>query len=107
MTTPLDSYMTEQAIDDADFGKLIGRDRSMVSKIRRGVIRPTLTVAARIEQHTAGKVTMQSWVDGFDDAGDAASLAVCSTCDARPDSAEALACDAVGCPLKNRQARAA
>lgn len=38
-----------------------------------------------------------------------ASLALCSTegCDARPDSAEALACDAVGCPLKNRQARAA
>ncbi|MBP8233123.1 MAG: helix-turn-helix domain-containing protein [Rhizorhabdus sp.] len=36
-----------------------------------------------------------------------ARIAVCSTCDARPGSAQALACDVVGCPLRNREAKAA
>jgi antitoxin component HigA of HigAB toxin-antitoxin module len=64
MTTPLDSYMTRKNIKDGDFAPLIGRSRTLVSKIRRGVRRPTLDIAAAIENETKGEVPMVSWVNG-------------------------------------------
>lgn len=63
MANPLDTYLKQSAIGDADFAGLIGRDRSMVSKLRRGVVRPTLDVAAAIERSTDGAVPMQAWAD--------------------------------------------
>lgn len=62
MITPLDTYMKKAGIGDADFAVRIKRDRSMVSKLRRGVLRPTLDIAAAIETETAGAVPMQAWV---------------------------------------------
>lgn len=62
MSTELDTYMKEAGINDADFGSRIGRHRSVVSKLRRGLLQPTLNVAAAIEQHSDGRVTMRSWV---------------------------------------------
>ena len=38
----------------------------MVSKLRRGVLRPTLDLVAIIERETAGEVPMRSWVDTAD-----------------------------------------
>lgn len=61
MSTALDVYMKERAVGDAEFAVLIARDRSMVSKLRRGVVRPTLDVAAAIESATQGAVPMQAW----------------------------------------------
>lgn len=63
MSTALDDYLKRHGIGDADFGVLIGRDRTMVSKLRRGLLRPTLEVAAAIETNTGGEVPMQSWVE--------------------------------------------
>lgn len=62
MSTPLDAYLRDANLSDSDFGALIGRDRTMVNKLRNGVLRPTLEVAGLIETHSAGRVPMQSWV---------------------------------------------
>ena len=69
MTTPLDTYMKEAGIGDADFALRIKRDRSMVSKLRRGVLRPTLDTAAAIETETAGAVPMQAWITSLEHSG--------------------------------------
>lgn len=62
MSTVLATYMKARQLSDADFGVSINRERSMVSKIRRGIILPTLELAATIESVTGGEVPMQSWV---------------------------------------------
>jgi hypothetical protein len=61
MITPLDDYMKRHSLNDAGFATRIGKDRSLVNRIRRGVIRPTLEVASQIEVETEGEVPMQSW----------------------------------------------
>jgi DNA-binding transcriptional regulator YdaS (Cro superfamily) len=61
MSTALDAYMKKQDVGDAAFAALIKRDRSMVSKLRRGVVRPTIDLAAAIETATDGAVPMQAW----------------------------------------------
>ena len=61
MSNPLATYMEREGVSDADLSGRIGRDRSMVNKLRRGVLRPTLDVAAAIERETGGSVTMQTW----------------------------------------------
>lgn len=61
MTTALDTYLSGEGIKDAEFADRIGRDRSMVSKLRRGIVKPTIDLAAKIEEQTGGAVTMQSW----------------------------------------------
>jgi transcriptional regulator with XRE-family HTH domain len=61
MSTPLAAYLKKAGIRDADFADQIGRDRTMVSKLRRGTVRPTLDLAAVIERETSGGVPMQAW----------------------------------------------
>lgn len=63
MATPLATYMEQKNIGDAEFAALIGKDRSLVNRLRRGDVRPTLEVAARIEDVTDGDVPMQAWVE--------------------------------------------
>lgn len=41
---------------------MIGKDRTLVNRLRRGVVKPTLEVAAEIEAKTGGGVPMQSWL---------------------------------------------
>lgn len=62
--------MTKHGIGDAAFADLIGKDRSLVNRLRRGEVRPTLEVAAEIERQTAGEVVMQAWLPS--EAGEAA-----------------------------------
>lgn len=63
MCTPLATYMDRNSIKDADFAALIGKDRTLVNRIRRGLVRPTIDVAADIEAKTNGDVPMQAWVE--------------------------------------------
>lgn len=63
MSTPLQNYMVRHGIGDAEFALLIGKDRSVVNRLRRGDVRPTLDVAALIETRTNGEVPMQAWMD--------------------------------------------
>lgn len=62
MITPLASYMDREGINDAEVATLIGRDRSMVNKLRRGIVRPTLDLAGVIEKKTNGAVPMSAWL---------------------------------------------
>lgn len=55
--------MDRAKIGDAEFALLIGKDRSLVNRLRRGDVRPTLEVAAKIEAVTNGEVPMQAWVE--------------------------------------------
>jgi DNA-binding transcriptional regulator YdaS (Cro superfamily) len=63
MSTPLQTFMDREKIGDADFAALIGKDRTLVNRLRRGLVRPTLDVASQIETVTKGEIPMQSWVD--------------------------------------------
>lgn len=63
MSTPLARYLDDHSISDAEFAPLIDKDRSIVNKLRRGRVRPTLDVAAAIERVTDGAVKMQHWTD--------------------------------------------
>lgn len=63
MDNPLAIYMDKQGIGDSDFAELIGKDRTLVNRLRRGGVKPTLEVAARIEAETAGAVPMQAWIE--------------------------------------------
>lgn len=63
MSTALDTYLKDKGIGDAEFAPLIGRDRSMVSKLRRGIVRPTLDLADAIERETGGAVPIRSWLE--------------------------------------------
>ncbi|WP_375194673.1 helix-turn-helix domain-containing protein [Sphingobium sp.] len=62
MSTALQDYMDRKKVTDADLSAKIGRDRSIVSRIRRGKMLPSLEIAAAIERATGGKVPMKSWV---------------------------------------------
>jgi len=62
MVTPLSIYMDREKIGDADFAALIEKDRSLVNRLRNGVVRPTLDVAARIEAVTDGAVPIKAWL---------------------------------------------
>lgn len=55
--------MERHGLGDAEMAMLIGKDRSVVNRIRRGDVRPTLDVAAQIEVKTNGEVPMQAWVE--------------------------------------------
>jgi transcriptional regulator with XRE-family HTH domain len=55
--------MERNKVSDADFAALLGKDRSLVNRIRRGDVRPTLDVAAQIEALTQGQVPMQAWIE--------------------------------------------
>lgn len=60
--------MERTKIGDAEFAVLIGKDRSLVNRLRRGIVRPTLDVAADIEAKTGGEVAMQAWVESLPEA---------------------------------------
>lgn len=72
MSTPLAAYMAREKIGDAELAALIGKDRSLVNRIRRGEVRPTLDVAAQIEACTNGEIPMQAWVAEISEAAAAA-----------------------------------
>lgn len=61
MQTPLALYMTKKQLTDAQMAQLVGRDRSVITKIRRGQMRPSLELAGIIEDATGGEVPMQAW----------------------------------------------
>ena len=51
--------LTETSDDAA--AKLFGRDRSHISKIRRGVVKPSFDLMVTIRDKTEGAVPLESW----------------------------------------------
>lgn len=97
MTTPLDKFLTEANVSDAEFGALIDKDRTTVNRIRNGKLRPTLDVAANIEAKTGGAVPMQAWTD-------LAHGALCATCERRAEDPTVTSCTRTDCGLHQREA---
>lgn len=62
MSTALDAYLKREGISDAEFAPAIDRDRSTVSRLRRGVVKPDIELAAQIEDVTGGAVPIKSWL---------------------------------------------
>lgn len=53
----LNEYLADKAMSDAEFGALIGRDQSTVSRLRRGKTRPDWATMHVIADKTDGAVT--------------------------------------------------
>lgn len=66
MSTAFSIYMKRERLTDAALAAVIGKDRSLVTRLRNGSVRPTIEVAAAIERETHGEVTMQSWIEVTD-----------------------------------------
>lgn len=57
----LKSYLADREIKAAEFARLISYDKGNLHKILNGGLWPSLEVALRIEQQTAGVVPMTAW----------------------------------------------
>ena len=55
-------YLDDNAMSQRAFAKLIGVDASIVSRLARSEIRPSLDLAFAIERETSGAVPAVSWV---------------------------------------------
>lgn len=62
MSNPLDTYMRRERITDAVMAAAIGKDRSLVTKLRKGSVRPTIEVAGALERESGGAIPMQAWL---------------------------------------------
>lgn len=60
--TMLDKFMKRSEWTDQRLADLVGRDRTTISRIRRGEAQPSLEVALKIEQITNGKVPAWSFL---------------------------------------------
>lgn len=58
----LADWMRRNGVRDNEIAQVVGRDRSIVSRIRRGELVPTLSVAVAIERLTGGEVPANSWI---------------------------------------------
>jgi len=53
----LHEWMKEAQMSDSDMAKAIGRERSVVTRIRNGRLLPSVKTAAAIQRLTGGRVT--------------------------------------------------
>jgi len=58
----LSAYLELTKTTDEEFGRRIQRDRSTVSRLRRGLIRPDWKTVERIHVETDGAVTVNDFV---------------------------------------------
>lgn len=69
----LAEYLSLSGLSDAQFANLIGRDRTSVSRLRRGETRPDWDTMQEIARHTKGAVTPNDFLPpGGDDTAAAA-----------------------------------
>lgn len=59
----LSKWMQQHGFDDASFGAAVDVDRVTISRIRRGVNRPSWDLAARIKDVTQGAVTADDFLE--------------------------------------------
>lgn len=55
--TVLDAFMKAEKITDAEFAKMVGRERSTITKLRLGQTKPSLELALRIANVSHGRVS--------------------------------------------------
>lgn len=59
----LAQHRLDRGISQRDFARLVAVDQSIISKIETGTIRPSLSLALRIDAMTDGKVPVSVWAD--------------------------------------------
>lgn len=59
----LQDFMDQNNYRDGRFAPLVGADRSHISKIRRGKLRPSWKLAAAIKAFTNGQVTADDFLE--------------------------------------------
>jgi plasmid maintenance system antidote protein VapI len=62
----LADYLVENKIQQKDFAAELSVDRSIVSKLCTGKIRPGLELAFRIKRLTGGRVPFEVWIEEHD-----------------------------------------
>lgn len=53
----LDTYLTDQGITNAEFGRRCDASEATISRVRRGKQAPTMALARRIKEASGGAVT--------------------------------------------------
>lgn len=59
----LQEYMKKKGIKDAEFAEVIGKDRTIVSKYRRGLVQPPLDVISKIDAVTNKQVSFRDFAE--------------------------------------------
>jgi transcriptional regulator with XRE-family HTH domain len=62
----LADYLVANKISQKDFAAALGVDKSIVSKLCSGKIRPGLDIGFRIKRLTGGKVPFEVWIEDHD-----------------------------------------
>ena len=73
MNMKLSTYLELTKTNDEDFGRRIKRNRSTVSRIRRGLIQPDWETIERILRETGGAVTPNDFVSESSRSSDGAA----------------------------------
>lgn len=55
----LHEWMAKNAVDDAEMASRTGTDRTTISRVRRGLNRPSWDLALKIVEETERKVTLE------------------------------------------------
>lgn len=61
--TPLHAFMLAEKLKDAELAKIVGRDRSTITKLRHGQARPSLELALRIARISKNRVAPTDYPD--------------------------------------------
>lgn len=57
----LDQYLSEKGETDTSFAARVGISQPQISRLRRGVSRPSWSAIEAITKNTEGKVTANDW----------------------------------------------
>ena len=60
----LETFLSENKLTDAAFGKLVGLSQSQVNRIKRGVSKPSWDALGAIERATKGAVKAADFMSG-------------------------------------------
>lgn len=58
----LEEWMQNNSVSDADLAGRVGRDRTIISKLRKGQIKPSIKVLLAITRLTDGQVTIEDFM---------------------------------------------
>lgn len=59
----LADFMKAADLKDTDFAERIGMDRTFVSRLRRGLVKPSIKTVVAIERATGGAVKARDFVE--------------------------------------------
>ena len=58
----LDEWLRDEGLDDMAAAVRLRRNRTTISRLRRGKLMPSLALAADIERESGGQVSLADWM---------------------------------------------